>query len=201
MRAVGWMRAMGRRMAAAWFVVGCMVAAGAAAQARVHEVVLGMRMVPGRAIPEFYFDPMGLFIQPGDTVVFHAVSPHHTVTAYHPAQGKVQRVPDGVEPFSSPVIPVGIAWSYTFRIPGVYDLWCAPHEMYGMVMRIVVGEVSGPGAQPSSNFGPDGTFQVAGRILNHPLLAPQRIVAQGMVPWAAIPEEAKSLSGGPQAGR
>lgn len=70
----------------------------------------------------------------------------HTVTTYHELQGKLQRVPDGVEPFSSPMVPVGHTWEYTFTVPGVYDVFCGPHEMYGMVMRIVVGEVTGPGA-------------------------------------------------------
>lgn len=165
--------------------------APAAWAGQVHEVTLNTRRVPGRAMPEFFFDPVGLFIQPGDAVVFKAIGPRHTVTAYHPAYAKVQRVPDGVAPFSSPVIAVGDSWQYTFTVPGVYDVWCLPHEMYGMVMRVVVGTPTGPGATPSTDLGSGGTLRAAGQILNHPLLAPERIMAQGSVPWAAIPEELK----------
>ena len=176
-----------------------LVAGGAhsVARAQVHEVRMLIQPVPGRPIPEFYFEPVGLYIQPGDTVVFKALSPHHTVTAYHPRQGKAQRVPDGVEPFSSPVVPVGGEWRYTFTVPGVYDIWCAPHEMYGMAMRIVVGYAAGPGATPSRDFGPEGTFGVAGQVLNHPLLDPGHIMARGSVSWSALPDEAKTMRQGP----
>ncbi|NPV10136.1 MAG: hypothetical protein HPY83_19515 [Anaerolineae bacterium] len=184
----------------AWLLLSAALVAGGAppaARAQVHEVRLLIQPVPGQPIPEFYFEPVGLYIQPGDTVVFKALSPHHTVTAYHPRQGKPQRVPDGVEPFSSPVLPVGGEWRYTFTVPGVYDIWCAPHEMYGMVMRIVVGSPAGPGTTPSKDFGPEGTFGVAGQVLNHPLLDPARIVAQGSVSWSALPAEVKVMRQGP----
>jgi len=165
--------------------------ATATAAAEVHEVKLLISPVEGKPIPEFYFEPAGLYIQPGDTVVFTALTPHHTVTAYHPRHGKPQRVPDGVEPFSSPVMPVATSWSYTFVIPGVYDIWCAPHEQYGMAMRIVVGEATGPGATVSTDFGPEGTFGAAGLVLNDAALSPANIIANGSVSWNAIAPESK----------
>src|SRR5690554_4631706 len=95
---------------------GLLLAFGSGAIAQTtHEVMLIIEPVEGQPIPEFYFEPTGLFIQPGDTINFNAQSPHHTVTAYHPLQGKPQRVPEGVEPFSSPMIPIGQSWSYTFE--------------------------------------------------------------------------------------
>lgn len=157
----------------------------------VHEVRLMIRPVEGQPIPQFFFEPAGLFIQPGDSVQFIAETPHHTVTAYHPLQGKQQRVPDGVEPFSSPVLPIGETWEYTFDLPGVYDLWCGPHESYGMAMRIVVGEASGPGAEPSTDFGPEGTFSVAGQVLSDAALDPANIIEQGSVSWDDVSDEAK----------
>ena len=112
-----------------------------------HEVELRIR--PRDApLPEFFFEPTGLYVESGDTVKFFAETPHHTVTAYHPAFGYVQRVPDDVPPFSAPVLSAGGYWLYTFDQPGVYELHCAPHEVYGHAMRIVVGEVSGPAADP-----------------------------------------------------
>ncbi|UPV75477.1 hypothetical protein M0R89_05260 [Halorussus limi] len=110
-----------------------------------HEVELQIR--PHDApIPEFVFEPTGLYVEPGDTVRFSYESPHHTVTAYHPAFGYVQRVPDDVPPFSAPALPQGGYWLYTFDREGVYDLHCAPHEIFGHAMRIVVGSPSGPAA-------------------------------------------------------
>jgi plastocyanin len=91
-----------------------------------HEVTMHIEEVEGRPVPMFYFEPVGLLIQPGDTVTFVAASPHHTATAYHAEHVKSHRVPDGVEPFGSPIVPIGQSWSYTFTVPGTYDLWCGP---------------------------------------------------------------------------
>lgn len=175
-----------------FFLVG---GAGSGLAQQVHEVAMLIKEVEGRPIPEFYFEPVGLFIEPGDTIRFLAPTPHHTVTAYHQLQGKVQRVPDGVEPFSSPMVPVGGSWDYTFTIPGVYDVFCGPHEQYGMVMRIVVGEATGPGVAPVEDFSPFGAMGAAGTVLNDPALNPDRIVQVRSVPWAEISEASKALMG------
>lgn len=162
-----------------------------------HEVDLVIRPVEGQPIPEFYFEPVGLFIEAGDTIRFLGNSPHHTVTAYHQLQGKPQRVPRTVEPFSSPMIPLGQYWEYTFTEPGVYDVWCGPHEDYGMVMRIVVSEASGPGMEPPTDFGPEGTYGAAGTVLSDPAIDPLRIVEVGSVSWSEISDEAKAGPGAP----
>jgi plastocyanin len=154
-----------------------------------HDVTMHIDPVEGRPVPVFYFQPVGLHIQPGDTVTFIASSPHHTATAYHAEHVKSHRVPEGVEPFGSPIVPIGQSWSYTFTVPGTYDLWCGPHEHYGMAMRIVVGEPGGPAEESVTNFGPDGVFAVAGVLLNLPELASSRIVELGAVPWADVLEQ------------
>ena len=151
-----------------------------------HQVLMHIEPVPDRPVPLFYFEPVGLHVRPGDTVVFVASSPHHTATAYHAQHVKSHRVPEGVEPFSSPVVPVGDTWSYTFTVPGTYDVWCGPHEMYGMAMRIVVGEPGGPAEGPVTEFGPDGVFGASAAVLNAPELASSRIVELGAVPWADL---------------
>jgi plastocyanin len=156
-----------------------------------HEVMLMIEEVEGRPVPEFFFEPVGLLIQPGDTVRFVAATPHHTATAFHAQHVKSHRVPEGVPPFSSPVIPVGEVWEYTFDVPGTYDLWCGPHEPYGMVMRIVVGEPSGPAEEPVTDFSPVGAMAAAGTVLNDPALASDNIVAAGSVSWSDISEESK----------
>ena len=105
-----------------------------------HVVELIIRPREGAPIPEFFFQPTGLSIEPGDTVQFSAQTPHHTVTAYHPLFGYERRVPEDVPAFSSPALQLQGYWLYTFDVEGVYDFHCAPHEVYGHAGRIVVGE-------------------------------------------------------------
>ena len=140
----------------------------------------------GKNGPELYFEPVGLHIQPGDTVRFVAATPHHNVVAYHAQQGKSQRVPEGVPPFSSRTLPVGDTWNYTFDVEGTYDLWCAPHELTGMAMRIVVGEPGGPAEEPVTDFGPFGVFGASGKVLNDAALASGNIVSVKSVSWADL---------------
>ena len=154
-----------------------------------HEVQ--MLIQEGEGETEFYFEPVGLLVQPGDTVRFVAATAHHNVVAYHAQQGKVQRVPEGVPPFSSPTVPVGDTWDYTFHTEGTYDLWCAPHEIAGMAMRIVVGEPGGPAEEPVTNFGPFGVFGASGTVLNDAALASNNIVSAGSVSWAELDPASK----------
>jgi|GEM_PF-1245616 len=92
--------------------------------------------------PSFFFEPTGLHVSSGDIVQFTFTTPDHTVTAYHPATGFQQRVPENVPPFSSPSVNGGGAWLYRFDQPGVYDVYCGPHHAFGMVGRIVVGDLT-----------------------------------------------------------
>lgn len=55
----------------------------AALAQRTHDVHLNVMPVEGRPIPEFFFQPTGLYVEPGDTVRFIADTPHHTATTYH----------------------------------------------------------------------------------------------------------------------
>lgn len=100
--------------------------------------------VVGAKFGAFHFHPTGLHVSPGDIVGFKFNTPMHTITAYHPKLGRQARVPVAVPPFSSPVIEKNGFWLYRFEEPGVYDLFCAPHELVGMGMRIVVGDKTGP---------------------------------------------------------
>lgn len=181
-----------------------------------HEIETMIRPVEGREIPEFFYEPTGLFIEPGDTVRFTFTTPHHTITAYHPAFGQVQRVPDGVPPFSSPVLGGGAYWLYTFEAEGVYDIHCGPHESFGHAGRIVAGSATGPGAEPlpepedegeGESDGEDGAEDesegegeelrppvfAAGTVLGDPALDPERIVDRGRVSWDEIADENKEL--------
>ena len=109
----------------------------------------------------FHFEQVGLNVEPGSVVAFDFVTPEHTVTAYHPGLDRQQRVPDGVPALSSPVIDTAGYWLYTFEEAGVYDLFCAPHEAFGMGMRLVVGDgeydvVQNPSCPPTQCRPPIG---------------------------------------------
>lgn len=153
----------------------------------------------------FYFEPAGLRVSPGDVVLYGAEAPDHGVTAYHERHGRQQRVPEGAEPTSSPIVPVGGYWLYRFEEEGVYDLYCPPHEPFGMVQRVVVTDdegdvpeqtVAATGRPPeemnnvaSILGGLDPNLPSAMAALESEALDPERIAAEGTVSWAAVVEE------------
>lgn len=107
-----------------------------------HEVQM-LAAPPTETSPPFlYYEPTGLSVAAGDVVQFTAVTPDHTVSAMHPDIGPSRRIPEGAPPFSSPILGPGGAWLYRFEEPGVYDVYCGPHFILGMVMRIVVGDLA-----------------------------------------------------------
>ncbi len=81
----------------------------------VHEVrtmIGGPPSNPERPA-DFYYQPTGLHVDPGDVIEFVFATPDHNVVAYHPAYGMRRRVPIGVEAFSSPLL----GWNAS-SIPG-----------------------------------------------------------------------------------
>ncbi|ELZ94168.1 hypothetical protein C440_11123 [Haloferax mucosum ATCC BAA-1512] len=151
----------------------------------------------------FNFDPAGLAVKPGDIVLFSAETPDHAVAAYHERHGRQNRVPDDVGPFSSPLVPVGGYWLYRFETTGVYDVYCPPHEAFGMVMRIVVCddgvpepsvEETGRPPEAESLFpivlgGLDPNIPSPAEVLASAALSPENIVDQGTVSWNHVVEE------------
>lgn len=102
-----------------------------------------------------YFDPIGVHIAPGDSVRWVQISGFHSITAYHPGNDNHElRIPASAQPWDSDILLVqypkrGATFEHTFSVPGVYDYFCKPHEMAGMVGRIVVGDPGdGPGTKP-----------------------------------------------------
>jgi plastocyanin len=89
-----------------------------------------------------WFDPIGVRLQPGQTVewVNHDPGNAHTATAYHPANfGRPLRIPEGAAPWNSDYLLPDETFTVTLTVPGVYDYYCVPHEHAGMVGRLVVG--------------------------------------------------------------
>lgn len=96
-----------------------------------------------------WFDPLGLYVEPGTTVRWIVRDNVHTTTAYHPGNDQHSlRIPEGATPWDSGyLVNPGDHFEVTLTVPGVYDYYCLPHEAAGMVGRIVVGEAGGPGNQ------------------------------------------------------
>jgi len=77
------------------------------------------------------FAPDILRIQPGDTVTFIPTDNGHNTAS------KRGMIPDGAEPWNS---PMNEEFSITLTVPGVYGYVCLPHYEMGMVGLIIVGD-------------------------------------------------------------
>jgi plastocyanin len=105
---------------------------------------------------EVWFDPIGVRVEPGQTVRWIMASPgnSHTTTAYHPRNANHSlRIPESAASWDSGfLVQPRDSFEVTLTVEGVYDYFCLPHEAAGMVGRIVVGRPGGPGAQPFDYF-------------------------------------------------
>src|SRR4051812_27800628 len=100
-----------------------------------------------------WFDPIGVLVQPGQTIRSTNRDPGnaHTTTAYHPKNTEhARRIPEGAEPWHSDYLLPNESASVTLATEGVYDYFCIPHEHAGMVRRVVVGH---PEAADPQAFG------------------------------------------------
>ena len=155
-------RLLGRREV---LQAGGLVLAGLAARALLRPAraggVIEIRLRSDRLGAHVWFDPIGVLIEPGQTVRWVNEANVHTSTAYHPANdGHALRIPEAAEPWDSGyLVEPGDSFEATLNVPGVYDYFCAPHEIAGMVGRIIVGEPSGPGALPFDYFEGDPAAQ------------------------------------------
>lgn len=103
------------------------------------------------------FDPVGVFLQPGQTVRWICDANVHTTTAYSPKNDNHSlRIPEAAKPWASDFLLPGQHFEVTLTAAGVYDYFCAPHEMAGMVGRLIVGHPAGPGALPFDYFKAEG---------------------------------------------
>lgn len=142
---------------------------------------------------EFFFDPVGLQVEPDDLVQFRVTAGEHTVTAFHekftiPPRAIPTRVPDGVPGFTSPPILDGESWVYQFPVKGVYDILCLPHLFFGMSMRIVVFDPEEDDVEDDAFAAPTaGELPPnAERVLTADELDPANIVAEGSVAWEEL---------------
>lgn len=114
----------------------------------------------------YYFDPIGLFVEPGTTLTFENESGSHSSTAYVEGTGSssVTRIPADAEGWDSGILSQsGATFEHTFEVEGTYDYFCVPHKTLGMVGRIVVGS---PGGPAEGSMPPDGKVPTSEAIVN-----------------------------------
>ena len=93
----------------------------------------------------FYFDPAGLYVQPGTTIRWENDDWGFTVTAFHPSNDNHElRIPENAQPFDSGLMIAGDSFEWKFDQEGTYDYFSRYHETIGGVARIVVGRPGGP---------------------------------------------------------
>ena len=103
------------------------------------------------------FDPIGLFVEPGTVLRWVCESGVHTTAAYSPQNDNhALRIPENAQPWSSDYLMPGQRFEVTLIGEGVYDYFCVPHELAGMVGRISVGKATGPGSLPFDYFAGEG---------------------------------------------
>ena len=138
------------------------------AESNVHTV----RMVSEDG--EFHFEPHVVRVQPGDTVRWVLESGRHSTTSYVSSNDKPLRIPENADGWDSGTLSeAGATFEKTFRVEGVYDYFCVPHEGVGMVGTVVVGNAqAGPGlAEPQSELPDEAQAKI--RELNASVQNPQ----------------------------
>ncbi|WP_115891493.1 plastocyanin/azurin family copper-binding protein [Haloferax sp. Atlit-48N] len=137
---------------------------------------------------EYYFDPVGLHVDPGDTVEWVLESGDHSATAYAESNQAEQRIPADASGFDSGLLgETGASFSYTFEVEGTYDYFCSPHKQLGMVGRVVCGDPGGPAEEgaipnePGSGLMPGSGDIVEAGSLSYPYVPSGG--SSGSLPW------------------
>lgn len=153
---------------------GTVAGAGAVGTATAQENPTVQMVTEGS---NYYFDPVGLFVEPGTTVTFENAAGSHNSVSYE------NRIPSAASTWST---TVGETADHTFEEPGTYDYYCQPHRTLGMVGRIVVGE---PGGPADGSMPPDGEVPDSGTIVD-----------EGSVSYEAFTSGGSGGGGGASAG-
>jgi plastocyanin len=84
-----------------------------------------------------WFDPIGVLIEPGQTVHWVNEANVHTSTAYHPDNdGHALRTPEAAESWDSGyLVEPGDQFEVTLTVEGVYDYFCTPSSRSSAAAR------------------------------------------------------------------
>lgn len=95
----------------------------------------------GEDSAEFHFNPHVTRVETGGSVTWTLESGNHTATAYHPENDQPKLVPDGTAAWDSGMLSEeGESYERTFDTEGVFHYYCEPHEQFGMIATVVVGD-------------------------------------------------------------
>ena len=133
----------------------------------------------------YCFDPVGLYVQPGEMIRFiPGRSDMTTLSAYHPDNDNHElRIPETAEAFNFG-FPERPFFDFVLEAEGTYDYFSKYQEVVGMVGRIVVGRPGGPGERPWGYGGAEGRNPIYKNILKTAaLLDSQEIVREKTVPF------------------
>jgi plastocyanin len=89
------------------------------------------------------YKPVEVIVRKGEKITWKNISDQIqtiTVKTEINSDKQITYYPNEAEPFSSGAIKPGGSFSYTFFIPGSYELVSLPNEKNGMLGRIVVEE-------------------------------------------------------------
>lgn len=97
------------------------------------------------------FDPIGVTLQPGQTVCWICNANVHTTTAYSPKnENHSLRIPQNASLWASNHLLPGRRFDVKLTVEGVYDYFCLPHEQGGMVDRLMPASRSARACCPST---------------------------------------------------
>ena len=135
----------------------------------------------------WYYDPVGLYVQSGQTVQWTATRWTPSVTAFHPDNDNHElRIPSEARPFDSGMLATMQTWQWTFDVEGTYDYFSKYHEGIGLIGRIVVGKPGGPAEKPPRYGGSEGRapiYAMGMRVFG--VLSSKEIVERKSVPFPA----------------
>jgi len=72
------------------------------------------------------------------------------------------RIPEAAQLWDSKYLLPAHTFEITLTMGGVYDYFCLPHEIAGMVGRIIVGKAAGPATLPFDYFRHPNRGQLTG---------------------------------------
>ncbi len=146
-----------------------------------------IRMSRNYRIGRYHYDPLGLFVEAGQTVSFFSVRAGFSATAYHPDNDNHElRIPEQAEPFDSGILWNGETFDWKFEVEGTYDVYSRNQEMIGAVGRIVVGRPGGPGEKPPGYGSREGWAPMYKEVIRTLELAKSEdIVREKIIPYPA----------------
>lgn len=149
--------------------VGALGSTGLAAANPLRETVHEVTVAVGDGGP--HFDPIGLYVERGDTVRWTVESGRQSVTAYGVGDTP-RRIPDGAATWDSGPLETGDTFERTITTPGTYDYFSRPDRHAGAVGRIVCWSAGGPAtASPIPDAPASGTMPPSEAIMNRMAIA------------------------------